>query len=339
MKKSLLIPLTASILLSTSVVGVSEVVNPTSVEAAKKTAVLKKKAYIYTVRGVKTKKYLKKGKRISYTSTKKIKGHKYLKLSKNRYIRVSNIQTSKSKKSVKITESYPVKKNAADLMNYLANSTSLTNAQKSEATKAEQLLKTGTVDGQVAPNWFNRVSLTDKNDATSAKNIKTAVSYMNKANAARKNNGVDELKVSPVLTAIAIIDSDYQQQGGLEHPSYYSRGLENLSAGADPIQMWLSEKSNWQYDVKKNSNLSKYEFTPDWGNSEYSNAVMGQNGYKTAGHYLNLLNSTHTVMGFGHLSTGSYGSADAFIGDDSNSDAGIPVNQFESLVNTWLKEK
>lgn len=42
MKKSLLPPLTASILLSTCFVGVSEATNPTSVEAAKQIATLKK---------------------------------------------------------------------------------------------------------------------------------------------------------------------------------------------------------------------------------------------------------------------------------------------------------
>lgn len=60
-------------------------------------------------------------------------------------------------------------------MDFIANNPSLTSAQRQEAQKAANLLRTGIIDDQVqkvAPSWFNTyVNLGGKNDATSSANI------------------------------------------------------------------------------------------------------------------------------------------------------------------------
>lgn len=91
MKKSLLISLTASNLFALGLTASG--VNSESVQAATKKAYLKNKAYIYTYRGHRTRKSIAKSKHVKITSTKRIKGHKYYRLSKNRYIRAANATT------------------------------------------------------------------------------------------------------------------------------------------------------------------------------------------------------------------------------------------------------
>lgn len=194
------------------------------------------------------------------------------------------------------------------------------------------------MDSQSAPSWFNAdVSLGAKKDATSASNIKAALTNMEKANRARKQYDVPALKVSPVLVAISMIDADYQKSG-LTHPQYYKQGLENLAAGAEPVNMWLGEKSNWKWNVKKNPSLAAYEFVPNWG-GVYNYVAMGTNSYKTSGHYLNLLNRTHTVMGMAHMTGNSdYGSVDAFNASSDDPNGALSLSQYKNLVNEWLSK-
>lgn len=69
---------------------------------------LVKNAYVYTSSGKKTKAKLKKGKRINTSSIRKIKGKKYYKIGKNKYIRTANVanHTKKNKKGKKDSQIY-----------------------------------------------------------------------------------------------------------------------------------------------------------------------------------------------------------------------------------------
>lgn len=63
---------------------------------------LVKNAYVYTAKGKKTHVKLKKGKKVNTSGTKKIKGKKYYKIGKNKYIRTVNASKKKVKKDNKL---------------------------------------------------------------------------------------------------------------------------------------------------------------------------------------------------------------------------------------------
>lgn len=238
--------------------------------------------------------------------------------------------------------SQPVKaaSNAASLMTYLSKNKSLTSAQRNAAKQAKKLITTGRTAKKGAPSWYHQyVNLNSEKDATSASNIKKALPYFAQVNSARRSEGARSLKVSPLLTAAAMLNADYQKRNGLKHSHYFKfLGLENLAAqsdGLNPIDNWMQEKKNWEYDVKKTPALKKYKYYPVW-NSLYDKAAMGVNGYKEVGHYLNLIDKSHRVMGFANMTDTSFENADSFMG--SSKGAGIPVAKYTKLVNEWLNK-
>lgn len=93
-------------------------------------------------------------------------------------------------------------------------------SRRSEARTAAKLLRTGNLSSQSAPSWFNKyVKLGAAKDATSATNLKASIQDLENANSARAKVGSRRLKVSPILTAISMIDADYQKQGGVQSPT------------------------------------------------------------------------------------------------------------------------
>lgn len=390
-------------------------------QAASHKVVVSRNSIVYTIHGKKTRGRIRKGREVAYTSSKWIKGNKYYRIGKNRYIRQENThekvlfkvtatydddsgrvytkpgkltrhylavsggnvyqqyrdksgqlwyrigknawikakytdkpngqtnpKTTKSKKKAtkkkaskktsskrKSSKQYSISKNAASLMSYLANNSSLSESQRNNAIQAATLIKTGTISGQSAPSWFSKdVSLTSRNDATSAQNIKASLAVLTKMNQVRRQYGLPEFKVSPVTTAIAMIDADYQKQAGLAHPSYYQYGSssENLASGGDAVKMWMGEKADWQYNVKRNPSLAPYEHQSAWTN-EYLAALAGQNGYRTAGHYLNMVNQDSNLVG-----VGVWSGVTAADFDSNDSSTGLTVTQYSALVNEWLKK-
>lgn len=100
MKKRLLVSLSAAAVLSVSSVALvnNNVENtPTVVQAATYKKKLTKNAYIYNAKGKRVgKKVLKKGKLVKILGRKTIKGKKYYKIGKNKYVRTANNGFTKS---------------------------------------------------------------------------------------------------------------------------------------------------------------------------------------------------------------------------------------------------
>ncbi|WP_233553586.1 CAP domain-containing protein [Lactobacillus sp. ESL0228] len=232
-------------------------------------------------------------------------------------------------------------KNAISLMIFIANDNSLTVKQRQAAKNAANLLKTGKSNNQPAPSWFKKyVDLTSPQDATNSSNIRVSLKNLAKVNQARTAIGEKALKVSLPLIAISMIDADYQKRGGLTQPHYYeyTNNLENIAGGTEPVAKWLSEEINWKWDVKKTPSLAPNEFSPNWSNIKYDNAVFGTNGYRTAGHYLNLVNKQHRVMGMAHMTKSNYGFVDILNANYKDSSSAISFNQYKKLVTKWLKK-
>lgn len=234
-------------------------------------------------------------------------------------------------------------KNAANFMDFIAKKKSLTSAQKNEAKKAAKLLRTGKLGATAAPSWFTTtVKLGSPDDATSAANIAASLPNLTSLNQKRAKLGEKRLKISLISTAISMIDSDYQKRGGLAHPQYYhyAGNLENLAAGGNPVTMWLGEKANWKWDVKKTPSLARYQFAPNWSNKKYTHAVLGANGYKTAGHYTNVVNKNHRVMGMAHMTQSpDYGYVDAYNATNKGAKSAIALTKYRALVKEWLAKK
>lgn len=234
-------------------------------------------------------------------------------------------------------------KSAASFMDFIAKKKALTSAQKNEAKKAAKLLKTGKLGATAAPSWFTTsVKLGSPDDATSAANIAASLPNLISINQKRAKLGEKRLKISLISTAISMIDSDYQKRGGLAHPQYYhyAGNLENLAAGSNPVTMWLNEKANWKWDVKKTPSLARYQFSPNWSNAKYTHAVLGTNGYKTAGHYTNIVNKKHRVMGMAHMTQSpDYGYVDAYNATNKGTKSAITLTKYRALVKEWLAKK
>ena len=104
-KKNILTIATTTMLLSVgTIVEVSNNNFSTVVEAQTTVKKLTHNAYVYNAKGKKTKIILKKGKKLKITSYKTIKGKKYAKIGKNKFIVASNFLKSSTKKKSKITK-------------------------------------------------------------------------------------------------------------------------------------------------------------------------------------------------------------------------------------------
>lgn len=105
-KKRILTIATTTMLLSVgTIVEVSNNNFSTVVEAQTTVKKLTHNAYVYNAKGKKTKIILKKGKKLKVTSCKTIKGKKYAKIGKNKFIVVSNfLKKSLSKKKSKVVK-------------------------------------------------------------------------------------------------------------------------------------------------------------------------------------------------------------------------------------------
>lgn len=104
-KKRILTIAATTIFLSVgTIVEVSNNNFSTVVEAKTTVKKLTHNAYVYNAKGKKTKIILKKGKKLKITSYRTIKGKKYAKIGKNKFIVASNFLKSSTKKKSKITK-------------------------------------------------------------------------------------------------------------------------------------------------------------------------------------------------------------------------------------------
>lgn len=78
---------------------------------------LTRKSYVYNAKGKKTKVFYRKGKKIKTLGTKKIKGKKYYRVGKNKYILIANFQNLKPEKSDNLSKNDDQAKNNAEVEN------------------------------------------------------------------------------------------------------------------------------------------------------------------------------------------------------------------------------
>ncbi|CAM3156359.1 Cysteine-rich secretory protein family protein [Lactobacillus bombicola] len=247
--------------------------------------------------------------------------------------------SSKSKKNKTPNKKPKQNNNAATFMDFLSTNNSLTAAQKAAAKTAATLLRTGKLGNKSAPVWFKTyVDLNSAKDATSISNIQATLKNLSNVNKVRAQLKEKQLRISPILTALSMIDADYQKHGTLTEPQYYeyTNNLENLASGTDPVKKWLSEQANWKANVTKTPSLAPYEFSPNWKNNKYGYAVYGANGYKESGHYLNLVNKNHCIMGMAHMIPNSKGYVDVFNAADTGTASSLKVSEYKKLITEWL---
>ena len=163
-------------------------------------------------------------------------------------------------------------------------------------------------------NQFNDPS--NALDATSLENMRRALDMMDRCNELRRQNGLSELKVTSALMAVAQTDANWSSYNG-DHAGMngndYSRG-ENLAwSYSDPFKVW--------YDEEK----KEYE--------------SGNTNYQEIGHYLNIINKSYTVTGYGYS---RYGNTDAqqfdFDADDLGDGTSYTVSEYRQLFEQYYQK-
>ena len=138
-----------------------------------------------------------------------------------------------------------------------------------------------------APSYHEATPrLSDPGDATSYKNFKASVQWVDKCNEMRQREsraeGIDlqPLKITDWATIVAELHADYSATVIGHHGS---TGLCKLGHGENIAWGYSSTGDGpfvgWYTEEKKN-----YKVTPEWNGS--------------TGHYLNIVNSAYTVTGF-----------------------------------------
>ena len=102
LKKNLLVSVAAVALLSAGAGIVSQESNTQVVEAKTVSKKLTHNAAVYNSKGKRTHaKTLKKGKKVRVYGTKKIKGKKYYRIGKNKYVKIANFAKPKKRQATR----------------------------------------------------------------------------------------------------------------------------------------------------------------------------------------------------------------------------------------------
>lgn len=262
-----------------------------------------------------------KGNTINVLGSRRLKGKLYYRIGNNEYVKATSVNKTAKQKSVNKNTQTNYGENAAGFMHWLSTNKDLNSAQKNGArTAAQTLMGHGNV-----PSWFNKyVKLGQSGDATSKESLAQTLPLYNRLNKIRRGYNVKSAKVSLPMIAYAMINADYQKQGGLQHAHYY-KVTENLAAGTDPLKVWMNEKPLWvKYAKKHPGEKATNTSMTAWNNSQ-------------AGHYLNLIDHNSTGVGFGYLKGGNMGNVTAFDAQKANASA-ISASKFIKLANKWIAQ-
>lgn len=124
-----------------------------------------------------------------------------------------------------------------------------------------------------------------------------AVKWIQEANKYRAKEGESALQVSDTLMAIGMANTDYANEN-IGHPQQF-KTAENLAWGyTDPFDAWYTqEKAN--YDAFQAGKVGD-----DGTGCPYPNNMNGKVYYQT-GHYLNIIDDSWEITGFGVSQNGS----------------------------------
>lgn len=150
-------------------------------------------------------------------------------------------------------------------------------------------------------------------DATGLQSLKAVAAYVRTCNELRAANGLGQLKISPVLLAMAAADANFSDTE-IDHAMQFPVA-ENVAwnYGSDPFKQW--------YDEEK----ADYERTGD--RSE-------------AGHYFNIINPNYTTTGFAVCYKGTTNRwrtyAQVFSSATKYAANAMTVDEFEEAVNGFI---
>lgn len=165
----------------------------------------------------------------------------------------------------------------------------------------------------------NYLNLGDPTCATNLDNMAKTIQHLKRCNELRALHGLDALRVSLYLTAIAQKQTNYGDVH-YNHAGAYNVG-ENLvwcSDKKDPYKLWYDEEKAI-YDNALNSGMTPQEIEDEM--------------YYDVGHYLNIINPEYTATGYAYLPNNRYGTSQGqtFIWDG----ASMSVEEYEVLFNQY----
>lgn len=212
--------------------------------------------------------------------------------------------------------SHTASEGVAGFFQSIMNDPAASDAVKADAKSAYEII----VENSYKASWFDKVDVSDKNDAASIQGLKNAITYFDAVNAIRRENNVNELGVNLTAMATAMLNCSYSGQVSFNHSGYIT-GYENLASGSGP------------YTGSNNPE--------DWENGEYGWPFTGwytaekhaaENGapYYEVGHYLNFVAPGVQSMGFG---TGD----GVTIWEGNGEASSYSVDDFKQLVENYSK--
>lgn len=152
-------------------------------------------------------------------------------------------------------------------------------------------------------------SIGANNDATSLTCVKSSLEFIKECNTLRSGEGASVLQVSARMMLEAAITANYVKTVTFEHPLVFDCA-ENIAGGySDPFAGWYTEEKN--------------------------NYVTGNGGM--TGHYLNIIDKSYVLTGFGTAYGGGYGAyhVQDFNWSDSNNTTTMSVTTAVSKLNSY----
>ncbi|MBW3092396.1 hypothetical protein KIH79_05450 [Bifidobacterium sp. 82T10] len=130
--------------------------------------------------------------------------------------------------------------------------------------------------------------------------VRKSLSYIDYFNQIRKDNNLPELKVSDYLMFTSSADNEAIQHNGFDHPAVQGwNASENIAYGPasefwTPFTGWYDdEKKIFDEEATKNPALEEHRNDALWIYQNYPDL------YHTVGHYLNIVDASATVTGYG----------------------------------------
>lgn len=221
--------------------------------------------------------------------------------------------------------------------NYDYNQGSLGFFESIGATNAVNAIKNSPNESKVGA-YQNLGNMDSTDNAFNLDNMKKSLDIMEECNSLRRQNGLSDLKVDPLLVAQGQIDANYSKGiiasgGGLQHASIYNIG-ENLAGGySQPFAGWYDqEKAIW--DSPEFAAVRQYYESQTGVNALYNLSKQYPAQYQQVGHYLNIVNTHYRYTGAawaGNVSEQSFGFS-------SSGDTTYTVDEFTNLFNAYYEK-
>lgn len=244
-------------------------------------------------------------------------------------------------------QAHSINGNVTELFDFMSKSKSLTQAQRTAAAQANDILlgrnsKGISRNGAAKPSWYDsEVKLGQGvKYADFLQNVKASISYMRALNNYRVHRGLQPLQVNLKMIATATIDTFFSSHR-FEHAKFYN-AYENIA--------WDNVNSTQDYNGGSDSEANMTGYMKAWITEEkviydqfraqgLTDAQIKQdyNKYEQVGHYLNFIEPNIKGQGF---ALGNNGDIEGYYDGigiwNADFSYDMTVDEFEKAFNEYI---